>query len=279
MPRIIKSIKMDDLLKLTKSEFVYGRLIKAGVDPEVRTRIVNSWREHKEKEKQARYHARVIDKPWRELLALLRAECARTYSACVHCPPENTQKTLALQEYLDCLRRHRDRIRLLALTSAGRTPRDYAVAKKLPNNGAHWPDWIDTTQRERITALFNSLPPVAHGRPFHVFKQTAHTPQTEARINKMRASIMQAMSACETKIDLYPAHRPFHEEELRGLKAAMAKLDAYEQDPSTLDGRALMGSYWGLLPQEHRDALVQINRPTDKRRAPPEPDNDEKLFG
>lgn len=277
MPRKLLSTKMADLLKLTRIEFVYGRLNRANVDPETRTRIVRAWQAQKAQDKEARKHQRDVAEPWNELLNLFRAECVRATTAVHHCPPGNTQKALAYTAYLDCLRRHRDRIKLLALTSSGRTPSDYARLKKLPNNGATWPDWIDPTERANITAQFNSIPHIPGSRPFRIFVQLSHAPRILSRINKLKNSLARAIHECDCKIEMYPAHADFHRVEMKGLLAAQDKLNEFILNPACL-GNDLPATHWHLIPKEYRDQLVVINRPTDRRRAPPEKTNDEKLF-
>jgi hypothetical protein len=111
---------------------------------------------------------------WKQVLEPLRLEILRV-NGCIHYQGATRQeRSEALSLYHEVLLTLRDRLLATAdpIDGERQTPLHAALAKKIPNEGLHWTDWVPPKIRARVEAAFSVVPYKPRARTLKPFKRT-----------------------------------------------------------------------------------------------------------
>ena len=141
-------------MKLTENELL-NRLQKRKLHPHAMQEIMRVVAEQKSELRAERGKNHQHSRMWEELMTPLKYELKVVKGLLkYHASEERRIALTAYAEYLDTL------IGKLTLQQHKRefTPYQLARASNLPNNGAHWTDWVGASKKLRIVELFDAIP-------------------------------------------------------------------------------------------------------------------------
>jgi len=199
---------MDDNIKswwLNASEArVRNSLVAQKLPPIVVAQTVARVLELKEQRRKERIKSTVTTKSWEHLLDNARAERQTllvSKSQLKKIEPLDQQRWDALCAYETVITALIDRLRKVQ-ESSEHTPKSFIAFLKeetgrvIPNNGEHWTDFVKASDRQRITLMFDALPPRQRGKRKTPFERritkAAHKAQRLALIDRLNADIASA---------------------------------------------------------------------------------------
>ena len=131
---------------------VRNQLIKQGMKPAERHEFLDQLKAYRTKVKSQNAQSRHYRKTWRTFADPLMKEIQKVRVAMYY--QGSVQRKAALMSYRELLD---ELLNLFKGFSAGtRSPKEIAQYNRLPNEGAHWTDWIPYDEKERINAAFES---------------------------------------------------------------------------------------------------------------------------
>lgn len=129
---------------------IRNQLIKQGMNPTERHTLMDEIQAYRTKVKSQNAQARHYRKTWRTFADPLMKEIQKVRVALHY--QGSAKRKVALTQYLELLD---ELLNLFKGFSAGvRSPKEIAKHNRLPNDGAHWTDWIPRDEKERITDYF-----------------------------------------------------------------------------------------------------------------------------
>jgi hypothetical protein len=230
---------MDDDIKswwLNASEArVRNSLVAQKLPPLVVAQTVARVLELKKQRRKERIKSTVTTKSWEHLLDNARAERQTLLvakSQLKKIEPLDQQRWDALCAYETVISALIDRLRKVQ-GSSEHTPKSFIAFLKeetgraIPNNGEHWVDYVKASDRQRITLMFDALPPRQRGKrkqPFErrITKQ-AHKAQRIALIDRLNTDIASAEREYEVTRD--PEERKKIDDQLQSMHKAQHLLD------------------------------------------------------
>lgn len=131
---------------------VRNALIKQGVKPEERQRLLDELRAYRSKVKSQNAQSHHFRTVWRSYSKPLMDEIQRVRVAMHY--KGTVKRTLVLVEYRELL----DELLYLfqGFAEGTRSPKEIAIRNNLPNDGEHWTDWIPMQEKERMAEAFAS---------------------------------------------------------------------------------------------------------------------------
>lgn len=162
-------------------------------------KILNTVREDKAllrlEKRSAKAVANTHSAQWRQIMEPLRAELQRVHGCLKY--RASPERDIAFDAYQTVLLTLRDRLQAMAKPLSGepQTPASLAKAKKTPNEGTHWVDWVPAKVRERVETLFHDIPYRKQARVFVPFRSVVTTAQHNRLAAVMRKSIMSKREA------------------------------------------------------------------------------------
>jgi predicted nuclease with TOPRIM domain len=199
---------MDDDIKswwLNASEArVRNSLVAQKLPPIVVAQTVARVVELKKQRRKERIKSTVTTKSWEHLLDNARAERQTLLvakSQLKKIEPVDQQRWEALCAYETVVAALIDRLRKVQ-ESSEHTPKSFITFLKeetgrvIPNNGEHWTDYVKASDRQRITLMFDALPPRQRGKRKTPFERritkAAHKAQRLALIERLNTDITSA---------------------------------------------------------------------------------------
>jgi hypothetical protein len=184
-----------------------------GMNPTLIANIVAHVQELKAERRKERIKSTVTNKTWEPLLSSARAERQTVFvmkSQLKKIQPLDQRKWDALCAYEAVITTVIEK--LAALQKAGdSTPKSFVATLKqergvtIPNEGTHWVDYVKASDRNRIAALFDGLPPPARGKtktPFlRRISKAVHKEQRLALIKRLNGEIASAEREYEVTDD------------------------------------------------------------------------------
>ena len=127
-------------------------LIKKGMPPAERHALIDQLKQWRTKAKSQAAQSVHYRKTWQRFAKPLVKELRKVQVALYY--QGSVQRKAALMSYQELLN---ELLMLFKGFSVGtRSPKEIAQYNRLPNNGAHWTDWIPYDEKERINAAFES---------------------------------------------------------------------------------------------------------------------------
>jgi hypothetical protein len=208
---------MDDDIKswwLNASEArVRNSLVAQKLPPLVVAQTVARVLELKKQRRKERIKSTVTAKSWEAVLESARAERQTllvSKSQLKKIEPLDQRRWDALCAYEAVIAVVIDRLRKVQRSSE-HTPKSFIAFLKgetgrvIPNDGAHWIDYVKASDKQRITLMFDALPPPARGKRKQPFERritkAAHKAQRLALIERLNTDIASAEREYEVTQD------------------------------------------------------------------------------
>jgi hypothetical protein len=221
------------------------------LNPTLIANIVAHVQELKAERRKERIKSTVTNKTWEPLLTNARAERQTLFVMKAQLKkkvPLDQRKWDALCAYETVITTVIEK--LAALQRAGdATPKSFVATLKkergvtIPNEGTHWSDYVKASDKQRITALFDGLPPAARGRTKAPFERrisrTANKAQRIELIKRLNGEIASAEREYEVTQD-----PDTHEKLNRQIEAMHRAQFVLDQLPPTAP---LPATWHGLL--------------------------------
>jgi hypothetical protein len=208
---------MDDDIKswwLNASEArVRNSLVAQKLPPIVVAQTVARVLELKKQRRKQRIKSTVTTKSWEPLIDNAKAERQTLLvakSQLKNAVPIDQQRWEALCAYETVVAAVIERLRKVQ-ESSEHTPKSFIAFLKeetgrvIPNNGEHWTDYVKASDRQRITLMFDALPPRQRGKRKTPFERritkAAHKAQRLALIERLNTDIASAEREYEVTQD------------------------------------------------------------------------------
>jgi hypothetical protein len=221
-----------------------------GMNPAFIAEIVAHVQELKAERRKERIKSTVTNKSWEPLLEGARAERQTLFVM----KTQLKKKVPLDQRKWDVLCAYETVValaieKLTALKNAGdATPKSFAATLKkergvtIPNDGTHWSDYVKASDKQRITAMFDALPPPARGKtktPFlRRISKEAHKAQRLELVKRLNGEIASAEREYEVTQD-----PEVHEKLNRQLEAMHRAQFILDNNPPAI----LPATWHGLL--------------------------------
>lgn len=209
---------MDDDIKswwLNASEArVRNSLVAQKLPPMVVAQTVARVVELKKQRRKERIKSTVTTKSWEPLIDNARAERQTLLvmkAQLKKVDPPDQQRWEALCAYETVVSAVIERLRKVQ-GSSEHTPKSFITFLKeetgrvIPNNGEHWTDYVKASDRQRITLMFDALPPRQRGKRKQPFERritkAAHKTQRLALIERLNTDIASAEREYEITRDI-----------------------------------------------------------------------------
>lgn len=129
---------------------VRNLLIRQGMQPAERHELLDQLKAYRTKVKSQNAQARHYRKVWRDFADPLMKEIQKVRVAMYY--KGSPRRNIALLQYRELL----DELLNLfkGFAEGKRSPTEIAQRNRIPNDGAHWTDWIPEDEKERINADF-----------------------------------------------------------------------------------------------------------------------------
>ena len=223
---------------LTRNE-LHNLLVQKGYRPAEREAIQAEVKAYKEAQRVEKIRNAKHDSLWRDLIEPLSNEMRSVYNSLRYSKeayPSRERKAAleAYQKVLSTLNR-----KLRSYWSAYvKTPRQLAVDKGLPNDGAHWTDWVPEKVKNAVVDAFAEIPPRFKAKakvPFErKIPKATNSKKKAAMIRVIKTHIGREEQAIAMLTDLLKGESndelEHHKEELQRLNTALKRLLALDDD-------------------------------------------------
>ena len=192
---------------------LFKHLTKQKMNEHLVSRVVARVRGLKDQRKRERIKATASAKTWEALLEGARAERQTVFTLKAQLKkkvPLDQRKWDALFAYEAVVTGVVERLRKLQRAGT-HTPKSFVpfikeeTGRVIPNEGEHWSDYVKVSDRQRITALFDTLPPPARGKrkvPFERrMTRAAHKVRRFALVERLTGEIASAEREYEVTQD------------------------------------------------------------------------------
>jgi len=192
---------------------LFKHLVKQKMNEQLVSRVVARVRELKAQRKSEKFKRLSVAKSWAALVDGARAERQTVFvmkSQLKKIQPLPQLKWDALCAYEAVLTETVEKLRKLQRAGL-HTPKSFVpfikeeTGKTIPNNGEHWSDYVKASDRQRINALFDRVPPPARGKPKTPFERriskAAHKAQRIELIKRLNGEIASAEREYEVTND------------------------------------------------------------------------------
>ena len=227
---------------------------------DLRADIMRQVRDERTRLRSVKAKERAMSAAWGEIMRPLKSELrivvnmGRYTSKTYHVP----ERSKAIAEYRAVLEKA---VRLLTKHQAGDyTPRALAKLKNVPNDGAHWVDWIPESVRVTVTLMFEAIP--------HHFKAKAKVPFERRTIDDKRDVLIRRL-ARTVKEELGRAYKDLandpDEYDNQDHHAYIRRMELAQQAIIALPDDAYVPATWqGLFkqPKEQNDTTTNATHTT-----------------
>lgn len=224
--------------------------VKLKYPPDLVEAIKERVRTEREAQRKGSIKQTHVFSAWQTLLASARAEAGVVRvlkSQLKKNAPDDEARWSALCAYESCIGHTVEKLK--KVQAAGEhTPTQFAAFLKhetgrlIPNGGTFWVDYIKLSDRRRIEAMFNALPPPARGKKKAPFERRIPTALNKAQRIALADQIANAETVIKMELDIGPAEdvaAPLHAQ----LKKVYAARDALRQKPKN----AILPTKWQSL--------------------------------
>ena len=237
-------------LKLTPKQ-LQTYLVKTIANPIMRAERKDFLLKKKTQMKSSKLRNKQFDTLWKALLRDLKYELAnaivgRKYKS-AHPTPE---RDLAFDRYIEVMQALERKIKTVYMVTyvndkgevvepahgTRMTPSQFSAwvqrtkPKAIPNNGAHWTDWVPRSQREEVNDLFNAIPTMPRMKRKLPFQRTSRPPQEskakEAQLERLKQRTQNELSNAEQAYDLDPTDK--NRETVRKIRQALRWMDEFK---------------------------------------------------
>jgi hypothetical protein len=172
--------------------------------------IVARVQEMKSERRKARIKATTVANSWEALLAAARAERQTVYvrkTQTKKLTPDDQRKWDALCAYETAITGVIERL-VKVRDSSEHTPKQFVAYLKeetgrvIPHNGEHWTDYVKASDRQRITAVFDSLPQPPRGKRKTPFERRMTKPQHKAQSFALATELVNAIASAEREYEV-----------------------------------------------------------------------------
>lgn len=187
---------------------------------------------------------------WQTLLASARAEAGVVRvlkSQLKKSAPDDEARWSALCAYEACIGHTIEKLK--KVQAAGEhTPAQFAeflkheTGRLIPNGGTFWVDYIKLSDRRRIEALFNSLPPPARGKKKAPFERRIPTALNKVLRRELAEQMERAEEALHMELDMRP-----DEDHTKKLEAQLKKIYAAKYALEQKPKNAILPTKWQSL--------------------------------
>jgi hypothetical protein len=205
---------MDDDIKswwLNASEArVRNSLVAQKLPPIVVAQTVARVLELKKQRRKERIKSTVTTKSWEHLLDNARAERQTLLvakSQLKKIEPLDQQRWDALCAYETVISALIDRLRKVQ-GSSDHTPKSFIAFLKeetgriIPNGGEHWTDFVKASDKQRITLMFDALPPRQRGKRKTPFERRMTKAQHKAQSFALAAELVNSIASAEREYEV-----------------------------------------------------------------------------
>jgi hypothetical protein len=192
---------------------LFKHLVKQKMNEQIVSRVVARVRELKAQRKSEKFKRLSVAKSWIALVDGARAERQTVFvmkSQLKKIQPLDQRKWDALCAYEAVLTQTVEKLRRLQ-RSGLHTPKSFVpfikeeTGKVIPNDGEHWADYVKAIDRQRITALFDRVPPPARGKAKTPFERriskAVHKAQRLELVKRLNGEIASAEREYEVTQD------------------------------------------------------------------------------
>ena len=205
---------MDDDIKswwLDASEArVRNSLVAQKLPPVIVAQTVARVLALKEQRRKERIKSTVTAKSWEALLESARTERQTLLvakSQLKKIEPLDQQRWDVLCAYETVISAVIERLRKVQRSSE-HTPKSFIAFLKeetgrvIPNDGAHWTDYVKASDKQRITLMFDSLPQPARGRRKTPFERRMTKAMHKAQKFAMNAELVNSIASAEREYEV-----------------------------------------------------------------------------
>jgi hypothetical protein len=223
-----------NLYKTMPLKDIKNLLIKRGIPAMERKDILDQARELKAEARATRSSAIIRRQSVGELLTPLRYEArlVRRMQKYEGAPERDT----ALAGYLKVLDALEERLNAYWATDE-QSLSDYVREKNVPNNGAHWTDFVPTHIKQRVNSLFSAIPPKAKARVKVPFERKVPMSAHYAAKDRLKRRTIKELNKVLAVHNAMPTGRT--EDIVADMRRALDlldKLNEHEPVPTTWKG-------------------------------------------
>jgi len=234
-------------LKLTPKQ-LQNYLVKTISDPSVRVERMELLLKKKSEMKSSKLRNKQFDALWKALLRDLKYELAnaivgRKYKS-TNPTPERDE---AFDRYIEVMQRLEHKIKTNYMTTYVNdngdivepelghrmTPSQFSAwvqrknPRAIPNNGAHWTDWVPRAQRQEVSDLFGLIPTSPRMKRKLPFQRTSRPPQESkaksAQLERLKLRTENELINAQQAYEIEPTDK--HLQTVRKIKQALRWMD------------------------------------------------------
>lgn len=199
----------------------------------LRNEILQAVKNEKKRLRSTEAQRRTRAALWRELMHPLNVELRivismARYISKAYKVPERTKAVLAYRAVLEKLKRLMQKYQ----TQHATTPSRLAKEKNVPNDGAHWTDWIPLHVRIEICELFDAIPKNYKAKVKVPFERREVSNQYGKKRRKLARAIEQELNAAYKNLANEPRefNNADHHEYIARLELAKKAVVALSED-------------------------------------------------
>jgi len=216
------------LMKLTPNQ-LHNHVMKLSVPQDHKENIKAIVLRQKEMQRSMQAQRTKVRAEWKPLLDGLRAERESLRSMRNYAQKESVgdtmsptpEKLVAIEGYIMVLEKLREEF--TEHIRNHQTPAVLARARKLPNGGIHWTDWVKDRHKERVHALFGAIPKQPRAKVKEPFLRTTTTESNDRLRTRLKNRTIKEHTIAEQNHQLNPTERS--KERVGKLAEALTRID------------------------------------------------------
>jgi len=189
------------LMKLTPNE-LHNELRKRNLPQETYDQIRNVVERQKEEQRVRKIKRAAHRKLWLDLLNPLAIEIKAVRGSLCYKGTDNEEREAALAAYETILLRVNRKLRDIK-SGFDMTPAEAAFEAKIPNKGEHWTDWVPSSKKQAITALFDAIPHKPRAKRKVPFERKVPVESARAKLSHQRAIYEGRLQGMQQLLLLY----------------------------------------------------------------------------
>lgn len=237
-------------LKLTPKQ-LQNYLVKTIANPATRAERGDYLLKKKAQMRSSKLRNKQFDTLWKALLRDLKYELTnaivgRKYKSAYPTP----ERDAAFDRYIEVMQRLEHKIKTeymtLHVNDKGEvvepdmghrmTPSQFSAwvqrrnPRAIPNNGAHWTDWVTKAQRQEVSDLFDAIPTMPRMKRKLPFQRTSRPPQESkskaSQLERLKQRTQNELINAEQAYDLDPTDK--NRETVRKIRQALRWMDEFK---------------------------------------------------
>lgn len=223
---------------LTHNE-LHNLLVQKGYRPAERDQIHAEVDTYKEAQRVDKIRKAKHDSLWRDLIEPLSNEMRSVYNSLRYTKEAypSRERKAALEAYQQVLASLNRKLRS-HWSAYLKTPRQMATDKKIPNDGAHWTDWVPAKVKNAVVEAFEGIPPRFKAKVKIPFERKIPRATNSKKKAAMLRVIKRGITNKEQEITMLHdllrgesnAEKEHAEQELERLHTAQKRLLAMDDD-------------------------------------------------